>query len=222
MKKRILAGILLCVMAFSGCAQAEPGMTREEWEASLQTAEGRGAEIQAVYEGAEVLSETVMEETGCIITEFSRGEAHNFMVFNPTENGYSWCGESAYYPANKIGKEYITIGEEMYDVFLRHTDEIASLEVLYTNEENGNLTLKDTINYENSNVGWIRVTDVITQYRVELVTAEIAGFDADGQEISLKNEVTTVEPSTTEKTADTLEDITEKRITRLIIKGMVG
>ena len=104
MKKRILTGILLCVMAFSGCAQAEPGMTRAELEASLQTAEGRETEIQATYEGAEVLSETVMEETGCIITEFSWEEAHNFVVFQPTENGYNWCGESSYYPAKRSAK----------------------------------------------------------------------------------------------------------------------
>ena len=222
MKKYIFVMLLVAVLGLSGCAQAELGMTREELETTMQTTEGRKNAVMELYEEAEVVSETVMEETGCIIVEFSRGEAHDFMIFKPTENGYFWGEESAYYPENKIGKEYVTIGEEMYDVFLRHTDEVASLEVMYTHEENSELTLKDTVNFENSNVGWIRVTDVIPQYRVELVTAEIAGFDADGQEISLKNEVTTVEPSTTEKTADALEDITERKMMRLIVKGLMG
>jgi len=222
MKKGILTGILLCVTAFSGCAQAEPGMTRAELEASLQTAEGRKTEIQATYEGAEVLSETVMEETGCIITEFSWEEAHNFVVFQPTENGYHWCGESSYYPANKVGKEYIYIGEEVYDVFLRHTEEIASLEVAYTYEENDDLTLKETVTFADSNVGWVRVTDISPQYRVELLTAEIAGYDVDGQEISLQNAVTSVEPSTTEKVTDAVENIAGRKIMRLIVKGLMG
>lgn len=222
MKKCIFAVLFLCVMAFAGCAQAEPGMTREELEESLQSADGREAEIQVTYEGAEVLSETVMEETGCIMTEFSWNEAHNFVVFEPTENGYFWCGESSYYPANKVGKEYVTIGEEVYDVFLRHTDEIASLEVLYTYEEDDALTLKETITFEDSNIGWVRVTEVMPQYRVELVTAEIAGFDGDGQEISLENEVTSVEPSIEEKAADAVEDMTKRKIRRLIIKGLMG
>ncbi|MBR5269028.1 MAG: hypothetical protein IKU21_00820 [Anaerotignum sp.] len=222
MKKYIFMMLLVMVLGLSGCGQAEPGMTREELEATMQTAEGRKNAILELHEEAEILSETVMEETGCIIVEFSRREAHDFMIFKPTENGYFWGEESAYYPENKIGKEYVTIGEEMYDVFLRHTDEVASLEVLYTHEENSELILKDAVNFKNSNVGWIRVTDVIPQYRVELVTAEIAGFDADGQEISLKNEITTVEPSTAEKTADALENITERKIMRLIIKGLMG
>ena len=222
MKKYIFTGILLCVMVLCGCAQAEPGMTREELEASLQTAEGREAEIQATYEWAEVLSETVMEETGCIIAEFSRGEAHNFVVFAPTESGYRWCGESSYYPANKVGKEYIYIGEEVYDVFLRHTEEIASLEVAYTHEEEAALTLHETVTFDDSNIGWIPVTDISPQYRVELLTAEIAGFDTNGQEISLENEVTYIEPSTEEKLADVVEDITTRKIRRLIIKGLMG
>ncbi|MBR4934678.1 MAG: hypothetical protein IKZ01_02270 [Anaerotignum sp.] len=222
MKKQILAGILLCVMAFSGCAQAEPGMTRTELEASFQTAEGREAEIQATYEGAEVLSETVMEETGCIITEFSWKEAHNFVVFQPNENGYSWCADSSYYPALKIGREFVTVEEEMYDIFLRHTDEVASLEVMYTHEENAELTLNGKVDFTDSNVGWIRVTEVVPQWRVELVTAEIAGYDKDGQEISLENEVTIVEPSTADKAADAMEDITRRKLRRLIIKGLMG
>ena len=222
MKKYIFMMFLVTVLGLSGCAQAEPGMTREELEATMQTAEGRKNAILELYEEAEVLSETVMEETGGIIVEFSRGESHDFMIFKPTENGYFWGEESAYYPENKIGKEYVTIGEEMYDVFLRHTEEIASLEVLYTHEENSDLMLSETVIFEDSNVGWIRVTDVIPQYRVELVTAEIAGYDREGQEISLKNEVTYVEPSTTEKAADALEDITERKIMRLIIKGLMG
>ena len=222
MKKCIFMMFLVTVLGLSGCAQAEPGMTREELEATMQTAEGRKNAILELYEEAEVLSETVMEETGGIIVEFSRGESHDFMIFKPTENGYFWGEESAYYPENKIGKEYVTIGEEMYDVFLRHTEEIASLEVLYTHEENSDLMLSETVIFEDSNVGWIHVTDVIPQYRVELVTAEIAGYDREGQEISLKNEVTYVEPSTTEKAADALEDITERKIMRLIIKGLMG
>ena len=197
-------------------------MTRAEVEASLQTAEGRKTEIQATYEGAEVLSETVMEETGCIITEFSWEEAHNFVVFQPTENGYNWCGESSYYPANKVGKEYIYLGEETYDVFLRHTDEIAFLEVVYTHEEDDALTLHEKVTFTDSNVGWIRVTDISPQYRVELLTAEIAGFDADGQEISLQNEVTSVGPSTTEKATDIVEDIAGRKIMRMIVKGLMG
>ena len=196
-------------------------MTRAELEASFQTPEGRKTEIQATYEGAEVLSETVMKETGCIITEFLWKEDHNFVVFQPNENGYSWSGESVYYPANKIGAEYIFLGEEIYHVFLRHTEEIASLEVMYTHEEHAELILNDKVDFEDSDIGWIRVTEVIPQCRVELVTAEIIGFDVDGQEISLKNDVTTVEPSVTEKSANALEDITERKMMRLIIKGLM-
>ena len=222
MKRWILAGFLLCVMALSACAQAEPGMTRAELEASFQTAEGREAEIQATYEGAEVLSETVMEETGCIITEFSWKEAHNFVVFQPNENGYSWCGESSYYPANKVGQEYIYLGEEMYHIFLRHTDEVASLEVLYTHEENDELSLNGRVDFTDSNIGWILVTEVVPEWRIELVTAEIAGYDKNGQEISLENEVTFVEPSMEEKAAETVENIVDRKIRRLIIKGLRG
>ena len=222
MKKQILAGILVCVMAFSGCAQAEPGMTRAELEASFQTAEGREMEIQATYEGAEVLSETVMKETGCIITEFFWEEAHNFVVFQPNENGYSWCAESSYYPAHKIGRMFVTVEEEMYDVFLRHTEEVASLEVMYTHEEDAELTLSGKVDFEDSNVGWIQMTEVVPQWRVELVTAEIVGYDKDGQEVSLENEVTLVEPSKVDKTADALENIVDRRIRRLIIKGLMG
>ena len=222
MKKYIFMMLLVAILGLSGCTQAEPGMNREELEAIMQTAEGRKNAIMELYEEAKVVSETVMEETGGIIVEFSRGEAHDFMIFKPAENGYFWGEESAYYPENKIGKEYVMIGEEMYDVFLRHTDEVASLEVKYTHEENSELMLSETITFEDSNVGWIRVTDMIPQYRAELVTAEIAGFDADGQEISLKNEVTAIKPSTTEKTADALEDITERKMMRLIVKGLMG
>ena len=197
-------------------------MTRAELEASFQTAEGREAEIQATYEGAEVLSETVMEETGCIITEFSWKRAHNFVVFQPNENGYSWCADSSYYPAYKIGRMFVTVGEEMYDVFLRHTDEVASLEVMYTHEENAELTLNGKVDFADSNVGWIQVTEVVPQWRAELVSAEIAGYDKDGQEISLENEVTIVESSTTDKAADALENIVDRKIRRLIIKGLMG
>ncbi|MBR2061746.1 MAG: hypothetical protein IJ969_00335, partial [Anaerotignum sp.] len=97
-----------------------------------------------------------------------------------------------------------------------------SLEVLYTHEENDDLTLNETVTFEDSNVGWVRVTDICPQYRVELLTAEIAGYDKTGQEISLKNEVTSVEPSATEKTTDIVEDIAGRKIMRLIVKGLMG
>lgn len=222
MRNYLFSGILLGLFVLSGCAQAEPGMTRAEYEVMMQTAEGREAAIQEVYEGAEVLSETKMKETGCIISEFSMEEIHNVMIFKPAENGYYWAEESSYYPENIIGRVFMTVGEEMYDVFLRHSDEIDSLEVMYTHEENDALTLQETVCFEDSNVGWIRVTEVIPQYREELVTTEIAGYNREGQEISLKNEITTVEPSTAEKAADVMADITERKIMRLVLKGLIG
>ncbi|MBR5815861.1 MAG: hypothetical protein IKY38_00390, partial [Anaerotignum sp.] len=78
------------------------------------------------------------------------------------------------------------------------------------------------VDFVDSNVGWIRVTEVVPQWRVELVTAEIAGYDKEGQEISLENEVTVVEPSTADKAADAMEDITRRKLRRLIIKGLMG
>ena len=222
MRKCIFVGILLCVMGLIGCAQAERGMTREEYETMMQTAEGRKAAILELYEGAEVLSETEMTEISCIITEFSVGEAHNVMIFKPTENGYFWGEESSYYPADKIGNAFVTIDEEMYHVFLRHTAEVASLEVIYTHEEDAELKLDGKVNFEDSNVGWIRITEMVPQYRVELVNAEIAGYNAEGQEISLKNEVAYVEPSKEEKAADVMEDIARRKAFRMIMKGLMG
>jgi len=222
MRRCMLAGFLLGILLLVGCAQAERGMTRAEYETMMQTAEGRKSAIQEIYEEAEVLSETEMAETGCIITEFSVGEAHNVMIFKPTENGYFWGEESSYYPENKIGRVFVTVEEEMYDVFLRHTEEVTSLGVMYTHEENAELKLNGKVNFEDSNVGWLRITEMVPQYREELVNAEIAGYNAEGQEISLKNEVTYVEPSKEEKAADAVEDIARRKVFRMVVKGLMG
>ena len=96
------------------------------------------------------------------------------------------------------------------------------MEVMYTHEENAELTLGGKVDFADSNVGWIQVTEVVPQWRAELVSAEIAGYDKDGQEISLENEVTIVESSTTDKAADALENIVDRKIRRLIIKGLMG
>ena len=128
MKKCILAGILLCVMALSGCMLAEPTKkTSKEQEVAMQTEAGREAYIaEELYEGAEILSEIKNEETGFIVSEFMSGDYHSFVFFRPTEKGYAYNGEADDTLDGMVTVAYAPMGDGDYHVFLRHSEDIIS------------------------------------------------------------------------------------------------
>ena len=186
MKKRILAGILLCVMAFSGCVQAEPVKKPSgEQEAAMQTVEGREAFIaEELYEGAEILSEFKNEETGFIISEFSAGDLHSFVFFRPTEKGYDYNGDAEETLKGMVTEAYAPMGDGTYHVFLRHSDDIVSLDVTYFSAETNEVLQEETVIFKDGDLALM----FFDEEKINYWWTRIVAHDKDGQEYVLCGE----------------------------------
>lgn len=184
MKKVILAGILLCVMAFSGCVQREPEKkTSAEHEVAMKTVEGREAFIaEELYEGAEILSEFKNEETGFIVSEFMAGDIHSFILFRPTEKGYAYNGEADVTLDDMVTETLWPLGDGDYNIFLRHSDDIVSLDVTYIDAETNEILQNGTVTFAEGNLALMLKDEEITHWRTRIVA-----HDKDGQEYVLQD-----------------------------------
>ena len=186
MKKYILAGILLCVMALCGCVQAEPvKKPSAEQEVAMKTVEGREAFIEEeLYEGAKILSEIKNEETGFIVSEFSAGDLHSFVFFRPTEKGYDYNGDAEETLKGMVTEAYSPMGDGEYHVFLRHSDDIVSLDVTYFSAETNEVLQEGTVTFEEGDL----VLMPFDEEKINYWWTRIVAHDKDGQEYVLCGE----------------------------------
>ena len=154
MKKLIFIGILLCLMGFAGCVQAEPiKKTSKEQEVAMQTEDGREAYIaEELYEGAKIISEIKNEETGFIVSEFMTDDLHSFVFFRPTEKGYAYNGEADGTLDDMITEADAPMGDGDYHVFLRHSDDIVSLDVTYFDADTNEALQTGTVTFTDGNL----------------------------------------------------------------------
>ena len=212
MKKWILAGILLCIMAFSGCVQAEPVKKPSgEQEVAMKTVEGREAFIaEELYEGAKILSEFKNEETGFIVSEFMADNLHSFVFFRPTEKGYDYNGEAEGTLDGMITEAYAPLGDGMYYVFLRHSKDIEYLHVTQIDGETNKEVQDDIVTFEGGDLALlVQQDDEMYHWRTRIVA-----YDIDGQEYVLRDGEAPEEPF------DPLEEM-ERELDRKFVKNLI-
>ena len=171
-------------MVLSGGMQVEPvKKTSGEQEVAMQTEDGREAYIaEELYEGAEILSEIKNEETGFIVTEFLAEDLHSFVFFRPTEKGYAYNGGADGTLDGMITEALAPLGDGDYHVFLRHSDDIVSLDVTYIDAETNEVLQNGTVTFADSNLALLLKNEEITYWRTRIVA-----YDTDGQEYVLQD-----------------------------------
>ena len=184
MKKYILAGILLCVMALCGCMQAEPvKKPSAEQEVAMKTVEGREAFIEEeLYEGAKILSEIKNEETGFIVSEFMSGDYHSFVFFRPTEKGYAYNGEADDTLDGMVTVAYGPMGDGDYHVFLRHSKDIISLDVTYFDAKTNKVLQNETVTFADGDLALMLRDEEINHWGERIVA-----YNQEGQEYVLRD-----------------------------------
>ena len=184
MKRWILTGLLLCVMALSGCMLAEPTKkTSKEQKVAMQTEAGREAYIaEELYEGAEILSEIKNEETGFIVSEFMSGDYHSFVFFRPTEKGYAYNGEADDTLDGMVTVAYAPMGDGDYHVFLRHSEDIVSLDVTYFDAKTNKVLQNETVTFADGNL-----TLMLRDEKINHWGERIVAHDQGGQEYVLRD-----------------------------------
>ena len=198
-------------MVLSGCMQVEPvKKTSGEQEVAMQTEDGREAYIaEELYEGAKILSEIKNEESGFIVSEFMAGDLHSFVFFRPTEKGYAYNGEAEGTLDGMITEAYAPLGDGDYHVFLRHSEDIVSIDLTYFDAETHEMLENGTITFEDGNLALMLRNEEINHWRERIVA-----YDKDGQEYILLDGEPPEEPF------DPIE-IMEKERDRRFIKGLI-
>ena len=212
MRNYIFVGLLLCVISLAGCVQREPAKkTSKEQEVAMQTEAGREAYIaEELYEGAKIISEIKNEETGFIVSEFLAGDFHSFVFFRPTEKGYAYNGDADGTLDGMITEDYAPMGDGDYHVFLRHSEDIVSIDVTYFDADTNEMLQTGTVTFTDSNLALILRDEEINHWRARIVV-----YDKEGQEYILADG----EPPSID--LEELEKEKERRLVRKVIKFAV-
>ncbi len=174
----ILIFELISVWLLSSCTGPTPLDAGKE--APLKTLAGRESYLAEEYEGAKILSEIKIEETGFIISEFAAEDIHSFVFFRPTDYGYAYNGDAHGTLDGMVTEAYAPLGDGMYYVFLRHDDAIVSLDVTRINGETNEIVQNGIVTFEEGDIALMKQEDELPHWRMRIVA-----YDKEGREYVL-------------------------------------